>query len=128
MSTLEQANQELYNVLRSSPATRTPASEITADKIVDKSNSAAVRRKSRHLITIAMQDADRWVLKFEYTDKKGVRTIRYVSPIRFESGERFLGLCLCREEPRRFEIDRCDNLVVLPAAEILMPMQLAVVA
>lgn len=70
----------------------------------------------------AMADSDRWVVEFEYQDSKGNLTRRMVSPIRFLSNERFLGLCLCREECRQFYLSRCSNLEILPASECLMPV------
>ena len=50
----------------------------------------------------AMQDSDRYVIEMDYADAKGNRTHRFVSPIRFMGSYRFLGLCLCREQPRQY--------------------------
>ena len=70
----------------------------------------------------AMQDSDRFVVQMEYCDKSGKRTRRIVSPIRFVGRDRFLGLCLCREEPRQFYLSRCEDVRLIPAAEVLMPV------
>jgi predicted DNA-binding transcriptional regulator YafY len=69
-----------------------------------------------------MNDPDTWIIEFSYTDSKGKTTRRAVSPIRFLSGDRFLGLCLCREECRQFYLSRCEELILKPAAECLMPI------
>lgn len=76
----------------------------------------------RQTIRRAMDDSDEFVIAMDYRDSKGVTTRRIVSPIRFLASDRFLGLCLCREEPRQFYLDRCSQLRLMPAAEVLMPM------
>jgi hypothetical protein len=48
-----------------------------------------------------------------------------VSPIRFLDGDRFLALCLSREEPRQFYVERCQNVRLAPAANFLMPVEIA---
>ena len=70
----------------------------------------------------AMQDSDTFVIQMDYCDAAGKRTTRYVSPIRFVGSNRFLGLCLCREAPRQFQLDRCENIRLIPSCEVLMPM------
>ena len=82
----------------------------------------------RQLIRRAMGDPDRTVIVFEYQDKKGNRTRRVVSPIRFSKANSFLALCLCREEPRMFQLDRCSNVKIQPAHEFAMPVPIAVVS
>ena len=76
----------------------------------------------RQLIRRAMQRPDDLVLAIDYTDSKGVPSRRVVSPIRFLSSNRFLALCLCREEPRQFYLERCNNPELQAAAEVLMPV------
>jgi len=71
-----------------------------------------------------MQDHDRLVVEFEYCDSKGVRTHRVVSPVRFLGTNRFLGLCLSREEPRQFYLERCENIQLKKACDYLMPVTL----
>ena len=73
-------------------------------------------------ISQAMQNHDELVVEFLYRDAKGNKTRRVVSPIRFLAGGRFLGLCLSREEPRQFYLDRCEGLETKPACNYLMPV------
>ena len=47
------------------------------------------------------------------------------SPIRFLGKDRFLALCLSREEPRQFYLDRCQNVRLARAADFLMPVAMA---
>ena len=70
----------------------------------------------------AIQDSDNLVVEFDYCDSKGQVTRRVTSPIRFLGKERFLALCLSREEPRQFYLSRCTNLVIRNAHEFLMPV------
>ena len=70
----------------------------------------------------AMQDSDKYVIEMDYSDAKGNRTHRVVSPIRFMGSYRFLGLCLCREQPRQFQLSRCKNIRLVPAESVLMPV------
>ena len=79
----------------------------------------------RQLIYRAMHQSDDLVVTFDYCDAKGATTRRVVSPIRFLRKDRFLALCLSREEPRQFHLDRCQNVGLAPAAEFLMPVALS---
>ncbi len=79
----------------------------------------------RQLIYRAMHQSDDLVVERDYTDAKGVPTHRVVSPIRFLGRDRFLGLCLSREEPRQFYLDRCQNVRLALAANFLMPVEMA---
>lgn len=81
----------------------------------------------RHVFK-AMQDPDNFVVTFEYVDRKGKRTRRVASPIRSTEKGVFLALCLCREEPRQFRVDRCRNIRLTPAHEVLMPVPMVTVA
>lgn len=76
----------------------------------------------RQIINKSMQCYDDWVIEFNYQDSKGVESKRVVSPIRFVGGDRFLALCLSREEPRQFRMDRCDNVTLKPAWDYVMPL------
>jgi len=80
-----------------------------------------------NLLQRAMFDSETYVLELVYSDSKGNRTRRIVSPIRFVGSDRFLGLCLCREEPRQFYLSRCEDLRLIPAAEVIMPMPMEAV-
>ncbi len=79
----------------------------------------------RQIISRAMHQSDELVVTFAYTDAKGAVTHRVVSPIRFLGPDRFLALCLSREEPRQFYLERCENVQLAPAAEFLMPVAMA---
>ena len=70
----------------------------------------------------AMHDPDRLVVELDYIDSKGISTHRVISPIRFLAGGRFLGFCLCREEPRQFHLNRCSNVSLHRAENYLMPL------
>ncbi len=76
----------------------------------------------RNLIQRAMRQADDLVLVFDYRDSKGVLTRRVVSPFRFLAGDRFLALCLSREEPRQFYLNRCENMRLDWATNFVMPV------
>jgi predicted DNA-binding transcriptional regulator YafY len=76
----------------------------------------------RTILFKAMQAADEYVISLDYVDNQGVVTRRIVSPIRFLAPNRFLGLCLCREEPRQFYMDRCHNVRLCRAADFVMPV------
>lgn len=76
----------------------------------------------RQTLRKAMQAADDLVVRLDYQDSKGETTTRIVSPIRFLSGGRFLGLCLCRCEPRQFHMERCENLELQSANDYVMPV------
>jgi predicted DNA-binding transcriptional regulator YafY len=76
----------------------------------------------RQLIQRAMRQSDDLVIEFDYIDTKGVTTHRVVSPIRFLGSNRFLSLCLCREEPRQFHLERCKNVKLGLAVNVLMPV------
>ena len=78
----------------------------------------------RKIINKSMQCYDDWVVEFTYQDSKGNQSKRVVSPIRFMGGDRFLGLCLSREEPRQFRLDRCDDVKLKPAWDYVMPVEI----
>lgn len=81
----------------------------------------------RNILAIAMHSPDDYVVSLEYLDSKGAVTRRIVSPIRFLAGGRFLGLCLCREEPRQFYLDRCRNVKLCRASDFVMPVPVTVI-
>jgi predicted DNA-binding transcriptional regulator YafY len=78
----------------------------------------------RQVIYRAMHQSDDLVVTFDYCDARGILTHRVVSPIRFLGKDRFLALCLSREEPRQFYLERCRNVRLAPAGEFLMPVEL----
>lgn len=71
-----------------------------------------------------MKQSDDLVVVLEYSGKDGSITRRVVSPIRFVGDDRFLGLCLSREEPRQFYLRNCRNVRVDLAANYTMPVEL----
>jgi predicted DNA-binding transcriptional regulator YafY len=71
-----------------------------------------------------MQQSDDLVIVLEYSGKDGSITRRVVSPIRFVGADRFLALCLSREEPRQFYLSNCQNVRVDLAANYTMPVEL----
>ncbi|MEM7477772.1 MAG: hypothetical protein AAF483_22520 [Planctomycetota bacterium] len=78
----------------------------------------------RTTLTQAMRRSDDLVVELEYLDSKGQRTIRVVSPIRFLPNGRFLGLCLCRCEPRQFQLSRCSDVQLKSAHDYVMPVRI----
>lgn len=76
------------------------------------------------LIRQAMQDPEGVVIEMRYRDSFGHCTRRVVSPIRFVGETQFLALCLCREEPRRFMLDRCHAVRIVASADVLMPIEI----
>jgi len=81
----------------------------------------------KDLISQAMQDPDNLVIELQYTDQKKRQTRRVVSPIRFVAPDRFIALCLCREEPRVFSLSDCRNVSLKPAWDYVMPVEMVVV-
>jgi predicted DNA-binding transcriptional regulator YafY len=79
----------------------------------------------RQLILRALRQPDDLVLVFDYCDSKGATTRRVVSPVRFLAADRFLALCLSREEPRQFYLNRCQNMRLDWAANFVMPVALS---
>lgn len=73
----------------------------------------------------AMQDSDNYVIELDYVDASGNRTRRTISPIRFVGRDRLLAMCLCREQPRQFYLERCENVRLVPAESVLMPMPIS---
>jgi predicted DNA-binding transcriptional regulator YafY len=69
----------------------------------------------------ALRDPDHFVLRITYKDRAGEITERMVSPIRMVGSRTMLALCLCRESPRRFDLDRCSDLELVEAHDVLMP-------
>ncbi len=79
--------------------------------------------QDRFKILRAMRDPDRWVIRMEYQDEKNIRTRRVISPIRFTNAARthLLALCLARESPRVFFVNKIGPLTLEPAANFVMP-------
>ncbi|MEM7782872.1 MAG: hypothetical protein AAF939_18705 [Planctomycetota bacterium] len=69
-----------------------------------------------------MNRPDDFVVQFLYCDRNGNFSKRIVSPIRFVGNNRFLALCLTREEPRQFCLDYCRQIELKPAWDYVMPV------
>jgi predicted DNA-binding transcriptional regulator YafY len=80
------------------------------------------------ILSRAMHNPDEWVIRLRYVGKNGVTTERVVSPIKMVGPTSLLALCLCREEPRRFELGRCSHIELLNANDVLMPVEIRVIA
>lgn len=80
----------------------------------------------KRAVSMAMQAQDDWVLSIVYTTRDGTRTRRIVSPIRFIGQDKFEALCLCREEPRHFIFVQCEDVHLVHASEVLMPVEIEV--
>lgn len=70
-----------------------------------------------------MHAPDDYVVTLHYRDRFGNETHRVLSPIRFVGGNRFLALCLSKEEPRQFCIERCSGIEIQPAHHFMMPLE-----
>ena len=77
---------------------------------------------TRNLLRLAMENPEGLVVQLDYVDTKGKTTSRVISPIRILATNRLLALCLCREEPRQFHLDRCSNMRLRRAADYVMPV------
>lgn len=114
----------------SSSPKRNTMSMLTLDPVCPSATVAIAPRRQRKPLTAeqilrtAMLDCDQWVVELEYADSKGKRTRRTVSPIRFSGSDRFLGLCLCREQPRQFYLNRCCNLRLIRSEDVIMPVEM----
>ena len=80
----------------------------------------------KRAVSMAMQAQDDWVLSIVYTTRDGTKTRRIVSPIRFIGQDKFEALCLCREEPRHFIFAQCEDVQLVHASEVLMPVEIEV--
>ena len=85
----------------------------------------AVERNKLHC---ALRDPDHFVLRITYKDREGTVTERMVSPIRMVDPRTMLALCLCRESPRRFDLDRCSDMELVAAHDVLMPCPIRTLA
>lgn len=113
-----------FNASEQATTAFAPAGETFArshDQVCKRANSKWSPAK---VLRTAMADSDRFVVQLDYVDSKGKRTRRTVSPIRFAASDRFLGLCLCREEPRQFHLSRCSNFQLLDADDVIMPVEM----
>jgi predicted DNA-binding transcriptional regulator YafY len=73
------------------------------------------------LIYQAMRDPESWVVQFDYTDAKGQRSRRKVSPIRRTGRDAVLVLCLATGEPRQMKLSGISRVVLVKASLVLIP-------
>jgi predicted DNA-binding transcriptional regulator YafY len=105
------------------PSDQTVMFRLDAEQSTNKKHSQMTA-----LIQKSIQRQDDLVLEFSYCDSKGKKTRRVVSPIRLLGKDRFLGLCLSREQPRQFYLNRCDAMELKPAYDYVMPVPMVDVA
>jgi hypothetical protein len=90
--------------------------------------NGAVRRPTvNQMLSRAMHNPDEWVIRLRYVGKDGLTTERVVSPIKMVGPTSLLALCLCREEPRRFELGRCSHIELVDANDVLMPVAIRII-
>jgi len=105
-----------------------PAIAVTKPVSVSPVTNGAVRRPTvNQMLSRAMHNPDEWVIRLRYVGKDGVTTERVVSPIKMVGPTSLLALCLCREEPRRFELGRCSHIELVDANDVLMPVAIRII-
>lgn len=85
---------------------------------------AAVAPEPADLIQWAMWSPETLAVELTYYDREGTQTTRTVSPIRWLGRGRFLALCLGREHPRQFRLDRCVGVRSVPAEQVFAPVEI----
>jgi predicted DNA-binding transcriptional regulator YafY len=78
--------------------------------------------RKRAMVCRVIQRSDTLILWFRYRDAKGNESKRAVSPYQLIGEHRFRGLCLVREEPRQFDLRRCEDLRIGLSSDVLMPI------
>ena len=104
-----------------------PALVPNTTRPVTQTKTAPSPQVACRMIRHAMQRQDDLVISLNYRDRRGKVTQRIISPIRFLSSDRFLAFCLCRCEPRQFQLDRCSDVQLKWAADYVMPVQMTTV-
>ena len=106
-----------------------PTNSVSKSVAVSSAIQGVARRLTfNQILSRAMHNPDEWVIRLRYVGKNGVTTERVVSPIKMVGPTSLLALCLCREEPRRFELGRCSHIELLNANDVLMPVEIRVIA
>ena len=80
-----------------------------------------LERQKRSIISKAMRDSDRFVVRVKYVDSKFHLTERVISPIRWQDETHLVAMCLGREEPRTFLLDGIVGAELVDANSVLMP-------
>ncbi len=86
----------------------------------DAATQYAIRlNRTRRMVAVALQAGDMFCLRFHYTDSKQQESIRIVSPMRFDGQHHFLGLCMGREEVRKFDLARIEHIAMVLSADVM---------
>lgn len=85
------------------------------------------REEKSALLSLAARESEEFAVRFVYTDRTGVRTRRFASLISVDQ-LRFKAYCLCREEPRSFIIDMCDEIVLVHSWDVVAPSPIEVLS
>lgn len=86
----------------------------------DVATQYAIRlARTRRMVAVALQSGDTFCLRFHYTDSKQQESIRIVSPIRFDGQHHFLGMCMGREEVRKFDLARIEQIAMVLSADVM---------
>ena len=77
-------------------------------------------RRMRYQIQKAIRNPEKYSLHFIYVANNRV-SIRAVNPYCWQGGDRFVGLCLSRQNHRCFRLDQIHKLSVVESSELTMP-------
>lgn len=75
-------------------------------------------------IEVATHHPDRYVLRIIYRDDAGRRSRRVISPVKMVGRNVLRALCLAREECRQFHLSRIEDVELIAANEVQMPVTL----
>jgi predicted DNA-binding transcriptional regulator YafY len=76
---------------------------------------------NKKLVEFVIARSERFVVAFDYVDRKGKSLRRVVSPCQI-IGKRMLGLCLVRGDWRYFELSKCEAMQIGLAFDQLAPI------
>lgn len=79
--------------------------------------------KTSQRLHAALRDRDGWAIRLLYRDSGGVVTRRIVSPTRMGRSV-MSATCWCRQEPRDFRFDGILEAVLVPAWDVLAPVEI----
>lgn len=97
----------------------TKDSRSSAPAVNSTSGNDLIRRM-RSQIQKAIRNPEKYTLHFIYVANDRV-SIRAVSPYYWQGGDRFVGLCLSRQNHRCFRLDQIHKLTVVESSELTMP-------
>lgn len=91
--------------------------------MLERNRFSRIRQKLSKTI-----DVDKCVAQIVYSDTDGKLTERVVSLIRFDESDkkrnRFRAFCLGDGIPKNFLLDRIQSIELVPAHEVLMPVEI----